>query len=186
PALGRFINGDPIGFRGGDVNFYVYVQNNPVNFIDPEGEFAWFTAAIGVFVGAAISAGQAWLNCGEGWDIVKAAGIGALAGSVAGLTLNPYAYEAIAAGAGIAANVAQQTLVEGASLSEIDPISVGISAVSGAAGGAFTRFGVPVVNRVDKVVNAASGGITAGAVNTATNIRLRKNKRLSASGCGCP
>ena len=39
PTLGRFINGDPIGFAGGDVNFYVYVQNNPVNFIDPEGLF---------------------------------------------------------------------------------------------------------------------------------------------------
>ena len=37
PTLGRFINGDPIGFAGGDVNFYVYVQNNPVNFVDPFG-----------------------------------------------------------------------------------------------------------------------------------------------------
>jgi RHS repeat-associated protein len=37
PTLGRFINGDPIGFAGGDVNFYVYVQNNPVNFVDPNG-----------------------------------------------------------------------------------------------------------------------------------------------------
>ena len=37
PTLGRFINGDPIGFAGGDVNFYVYVQNNPVNLIDPLG-----------------------------------------------------------------------------------------------------------------------------------------------------
>jgi RHS repeat-associated protein len=34
---GRFIQNDPIGFTGGDVNFYVYVQNNPVNFIDPHG-----------------------------------------------------------------------------------------------------------------------------------------------------
>jgi RHS repeat-associated protein len=38
PSIGRFINGDPIGFAGGDVNFYVYVQNNPVNYIDPDGE----------------------------------------------------------------------------------------------------------------------------------------------------
>ena len=34
---GRFINEDPIGFAAGDNNFYRYVQNNPVNFIDPEG-----------------------------------------------------------------------------------------------------------------------------------------------------
>jgi uncharacterized protein RhaS with RHS repeats len=34
---GRFISKDPIGFAGGDVNLYGYVQNNPVNLTDPEG-----------------------------------------------------------------------------------------------------------------------------------------------------
>jgi len=37
PKVGRFINRDPIGFAGGDVNLFRYVQNNSVNFIDPEG-----------------------------------------------------------------------------------------------------------------------------------------------------
>lgn len=32
-----FIQKDPIGFAGGDVNLYGYVLNNPVNYIDPEG-----------------------------------------------------------------------------------------------------------------------------------------------------
>jgi RHS repeat-associated protein len=36
PKIGRFINEDPIRFGGG-ANFYAYVQNNPVNFIDPSG-----------------------------------------------------------------------------------------------------------------------------------------------------
>jgi len=35
--VGRFIQKDPIGFDGGDVNLYGYVQNNPVNWVDPEG-----------------------------------------------------------------------------------------------------------------------------------------------------
>lgn len=34
---GRFISKDPIGFKGGDMNLYGYVGNNPVNFIDPSG-----------------------------------------------------------------------------------------------------------------------------------------------------
>jgi len=37
PKLGRFISEDPIGFRGGDVNLFGYVQNNPVRFNDPTG-----------------------------------------------------------------------------------------------------------------------------------------------------
>jgi RHS repeat-associated protein len=37
PGLGRFISRDPIGLSGGDVNFYAYVVNNPINNIDPSG-----------------------------------------------------------------------------------------------------------------------------------------------------
>jgi uncharacterized protein RhaS with RHS repeats len=37
PQLQRFISEDPIGFTAGDINLYAYVQNNPTNYIDPEG-----------------------------------------------------------------------------------------------------------------------------------------------------
>ncbi|MCP3875663.1 MAG: RHS repeat-associated core domain-containing protein, partial [Desulfobacteraceae bacterium] len=37
PSMGRFYSEDPIGLAGGDVSFYRYVQNDPVNWIDPEG-----------------------------------------------------------------------------------------------------------------------------------------------------
>jgi hypothetical protein len=33
----KFVSKDPIGLAGGDVNFYAYVQNNPVNDTDPLG-----------------------------------------------------------------------------------------------------------------------------------------------------
>jgi RHS repeat-associated protein len=35
--LSRYISQDPIGIAGGDVNYYVRVGNNPVNWIDPYG-----------------------------------------------------------------------------------------------------------------------------------------------------
>lgn len=37
PKVGRFVTKDPIGFSGGGVNLYGYVQGNPVNWIDPDG-----------------------------------------------------------------------------------------------------------------------------------------------------
>jgi RHS repeat-associated protein len=37
PVLGRFISRDPIGLSSGDVNFYAYVGNDPINYVDPLG-----------------------------------------------------------------------------------------------------------------------------------------------------
>jgi RHS repeat-associated protein len=39
PETGRWAAKDPIGFAGGDTDLYGYVQNNPVNLIDPLGLF---------------------------------------------------------------------------------------------------------------------------------------------------
>ena len=37
PEIGKWTAKDPIGFAGGDSNLFGYVQNDPVNFIDPLG-----------------------------------------------------------------------------------------------------------------------------------------------------
>ena len=37
PGIGRFLQTDPIGFAGGDVNLYSYVWNDPTSFLDSFG-----------------------------------------------------------------------------------------------------------------------------------------------------
>jgi uncharacterized protein RhaS with RHS repeats len=39
--VGRFITEDPLGYSGGDANFYGYVGNDPLNRTDPNGLIFW-------------------------------------------------------------------------------------------------------------------------------------------------
>lgn len=63
PSVGRFISEDPLGVDGGDVNLYVYVQNNPINGIDPHGLTP---------IGCAVTLWKAIETCGldykDAWD----------------------------------------------------------------------------------------------------------------------
>ena len=48
PSTGGFISRDPLGFASNDVNFYRYVDNNPVNATDPTGlDTYWQNRALG-------------------------------------------------------------------------------------------------------------------------------------------
>jgi RHS repeat-associated protein len=38
PTLGRFMQNDPIGDRGGSLNWFLYVKNNPINWTDLTGK----------------------------------------------------------------------------------------------------------------------------------------------------
>jgi RHS repeat-associated protein len=37
PGIGRFVSEDPIRYAGGDINFYPYIANRPVQYRDPFG-----------------------------------------------------------------------------------------------------------------------------------------------------
>ena len=84
PALGRYVEADPIGMWGG-LNVYGYVYQDPISYFDSEGEFGLLGGAIG----AAIEVGlQVLENYAKGcdignpdnydlWDVGVAAGVGA-------------------------------------------------------------------------------------------------------------
>ena len=55
PEIGRFVSEDPLGFAAGDVNFYAYVGNNPINNNDPSGQFVCGGICIGIAVGVGTS-----------------------------------------------------------------------------------------------------------------------------------
>ena len=53
PVIGRFLSNDPVGFAEGGVDYfnrYAYTANDPVNNIDPDGEFFNFVAKFAVDV----------------------------------------------------------------------------------------------------------------------------------------
>jgi len=41
PATGKFLTRDPLGFAGGQVNFYAYCGNDPLVYTDPTGLWVW-------------------------------------------------------------------------------------------------------------------------------------------------
>jgi RHS repeat-associated protein len=54
PRLGRWLSRDPLGEAVG-LNLYAYVENDPVNFVDPDGDVAVIPFLVGLAIGEAIS-----------------------------------------------------------------------------------------------------------------------------------
>ncbi|HUU96121.1 MAG TPA: RHS repeat-associated core domain-containing protein [Phycisphaerae bacterium] len=56
PSIGRFIQRDPLGLRGGSINVYTYGHNAPTITVDRDGQLFWFVVAVvgGVLAAKAI------------------------------------------------------------------------------------------------------------------------------------
>jgi RHS repeat-associated protein len=63
PDTGRWTAKDPIFFAGGDSDLYVYVLNDPINLVDPNGKFVITgTVVLGFLAAKALGIGTAWIG----------------------------------------------------------------------------------------------------------------------------
>ena len=80
PQLFVFLQPDPIPLTG-SWNPYGFVRFNPVDYIDPYGEF--WNLALGAAIGAGVGGIGTWLKGGDLQEIIAAAGGGAIGGALA-------------------------------------------------------------------------------------------------------
>lgn len=77
PEVGRWTSKDPIFFGGGQSNLYVYVNGDPINYIDPTGHFG-IVGAVGGGIGAALVPNT------KRSDVYSGIAIGAITGATVG------------------------------------------------------------------------------------------------------
>lgn len=162
PEIGRWFNIDPALQMVGP---YSYCNNNPIRYIDPDGE--WIHIAIGALVGGIINVVTHWDEIGSFKDGLAAFGIGAVAGAV-GAATGGVAF----AGAGGAAAV----LGSGGFLAGM---------AGGAAGTAFSMpleslgnslyFGDSFMTGSDYVLGVAGGGLLGGLINGGASVIKGQN-----------
>jgi RHS repeat-associated protein len=197
---GRWTAKDPILFAGGDTNLYGYVVNDPVNLIDPIGEYGFAGAGYGAVSGALggfISGGYSGII------------LGGLAGAAVGF-INPWSSHAAGAfvGNAMASLAGQATGNYLADKCVTDPnnysvgaaVGAGVGGVLGVRVGAALRGHAGVINRTrigsdvtrHTVSRAPQAGIASVSEGVAVGLgEWGGNDLLPApggatDGCGCP
>ena len=143
PHTGRFISQDPLGFDGGDVNLYIYAANNPIVYMDPNGQ--WITTAIGVMNGG-VSGFLSGMRNGDITSGIIGGAVGAAVGGLAGTF--------IPGGGGAAAAVVVNSVLSGA--------------IGGAAGGG-TGGAVGAYRQGGDVLAGAGSGALSGGISGAVS-----------------
>ena len=139
--IGRWTAKDPIGFDGGDGNLYVYVGNDPVNFVDQDGKFplALIIPLVSGLISGAIDAFNASQQCNPSvGNIAKAFGKGFLSGAVGAGT-------GFGVG-GAVGGVIGEGLKQGIN-GDFDPVSLVFTAGTGFVGGKIARKVLPLRGR---------------------------------------
>ncbi|WP_158678279.1 RHS repeat-associated core domain-containing protein [Pseudoalteromonas sp. T1lg23B] len=164
PVIGRFYSNDPVGYTAKNpvmsFNRYMYVNNNPYKYTDPDGEFFNFAlGAIGATVGAITGGVSSYMQSGGDWDAtMKGAGVGAGIGLLAGVTGGTSLV-----GFGKAADMSFKASSASSALSTMGSSSLKMAATSGASNAAGQIVGGAEEVNMTQVATSAAGGLIPGA-----------------------
>ncbi len=172
PGIGRFIEADPIGLKGG-MNLYVYCANNPVNSMDPNGQvvaLAYYItqAAIGGITGAGAGFVTGTTTGGKHKWLAAIAGgtAGGIAGTMSGLVFGGTAGGAIGGAFGGAISGGVTKRLSNPNPSNRDMLMAGtkgavIGLITGTIGGKLGSLLKNVVGASGAAVEIAKDMITA-------------------------
>ncbi|OUR89322.1 hypothetical protein A9Q81_21925 [Gammaproteobacteria bacterium 42_54_T18] len=185
-SIGRWTAKDPILFNGGQTNLYIYVNNDPINSIDPNGLCPWCAgAAIGGIAGG-ISSFAGGLAAGQrGMDLFITTTIGAGTGAAFGV-FNPFAAVSSALArtslnGALGSVVGQLSAMARDECVEFSSLQVGLSAIPGQQaylGGPLIALRYRTGNIIHNVVGSsiAAGvqlgmfGVLRGSIQTGIGI----------------
>ena len=173
PTIGQFLSPDPFiqsPHNWLNYNRYTYCYNNPLIYVDEDGE--WIHTAIGALVGGIANLAMNWKNIDGFWQGVAAFGVGAGAGALTassfGASSGVWVGLAAAAAGGAAVSgtnsVIEQTGHNFSGMNNVNWQQVGISsAVGGVAGLAGGAAGYGASN-MSFLVNGISSPVLRSAV----------------------
>jgi uncharacterized protein RhaS with RHS repeats len=170
PVIGRFMSNDPVGYTAKNpvmsFNRYLYVNNNPYKYSDPNGEFLQLiTGAIGAYTAynqakdLGFSDSEALIAGGLG------AVIGVISGGAGGQVVSGILKTAVTQAA---KNTTKQAIKATAKSTVAGATSGGVTQVVADAGGDIVQ-GKPVeIDSTKAIFKSVEGGLTAALATVST------------------
>ena len=190
PETCRFINmdsveyADPTYLHG--LNLYAYCNNNPIMYVDPNGNFALFTLIVGSLIGAAVSFGASVLSQSLTGDkqinwgqVALDTVIGGISGALGASGINQ-AISIIAGGALGAIGSVGGDLIS--SNGDWNQVNIGKAILMGGVGaflGAWTGAGTQNAKSMVSAINTGKSWGSKAFLTSAQEAALRPNSGLT-------
>ena len=142
--MGRFLSPDPFvpdPLFSQDYNRYTYCRNNPLKYVDPDGEFIWFVvggAILGSFIGGSMAAGTMNVTQWGGTNWWQ----GTIAGAFVGVAAGGMLASAVGAAGMVSGNAATTAWGTTSAIVNSASINIGINAISGGGWDGAWRAGL--------------------------------------------